>query len=63
MSRLNPQWVKKASEAARYRARKYHQVIQDIHRIDNEITKFASSFFQFRPIINILFWMNHETNL
>ena len=37
--RLDPRWVKKASAATRYRAQKYHQVIQDIHRIDNEITE------------------------
>ncbi len=37
--RLNPQWVRKAAEATRYRAQKYHQVIQDIHRIDNEINR------------------------
>ena len=37
--RLDPRWVKKASDAARYRAQKYHQVIQDIHRIDNDITQ------------------------
>ena len=37
--RLDPRWVKKASAATRYRAQKYHQVIQDIHRIDNEITQ------------------------
>jgi hypothetical protein len=37
--RLNPSWVKKASAAARRRARQYHQVIQEIHRIDNEINQ------------------------
>lgn len=37
--RLNPQWVRKAAEASRYRAQKYHQVIQEIHRVDNEITE------------------------
>jgi hypothetical protein len=37
--RLNSLWVRKATEATRYRARKYHQVIQDMHRIDNEITQ------------------------
>ena len=35
--RLDPRWVRKASAAARQRARQYHQVIQDMHRIDNEI--------------------------
>jgi hypothetical protein len=37
--RLNPRWVQKASQAARYRAEKYHQVIQKMQRIDNEITQ------------------------
>jgi hypothetical protein len=37
--RLNPQWVRKASAAAQYRAQKYHQVIQDMHRIDSEISR------------------------
>ncbi len=36
--RLNPTWVKKASAAARHRAQQYHRVIQDINRIDNEIS-------------------------
>ena len=36
--RLNPQWVRKAAAAAQYRAQQYHQVIQDMHRIDNEIS-------------------------
>ncbi len=37
--RLNPVWVRKASEASQYRARKYHQVIQEMNRIDSEITQ------------------------
>jgi len=35
--RLDPRWVRRASAAARQRAQQYHQVIQDIHRIDSEI--------------------------
>ena len=37
--RLDPAWVKRAAAATRYRAQQYHKVIQDIHRIDNEIAR------------------------
>ena len=37
--RLNPQWVRRASAAARQRAQKYHSVIQEMHKIDNEISR------------------------
>jgi len=37
--RLNPKWVKKAAAASQYRAQKYHQVIQEMHRIDSEISR------------------------
>jgi len=37
--RLNPAWVKKASSAAQHRAQQYHRVIQDINRIDSEISR------------------------
>jgi len=37
--RLNPQWVKRASAAARQRAQKYNSVIREMHRIDNEINR------------------------
>ena len=37
--RLNPVWVKKASSAARNRAQQYHRVIQDMNRIDSEISR------------------------
>jgi len=37
--RLDPGWVRRASAAARQRARQYHRVIQDIQRIDNEISQ------------------------
>gem|GEM_PF-921749 len=35
--RLDPRWARRASEAADYRAKGYNKVIQDMHRIDNEI--------------------------
>lgn len=35
--RLNPEWVARAAAAAQQRARQYHQVIQDMQQIDNEI--------------------------
>jgi hypothetical protein len=37
--KLNPAWVKKASEASQYRAQRYHQVIQEMQRIDSEINQ------------------------
>lgn len=37
--RLNPDWVKRASAAARNRANQYHQVIQEMNRIDQEINQ------------------------
>lgn len=37
--RLNPQWVKRASAAARQRAKKYNSVIREMHRIDDEISR------------------------
>jgi len=37
--KLNPVWVKKASEASQYRAQRYHQVIQEMQRIDSEINQ------------------------
>ena len=40
--RLNPQWVQRASAAARQRAEGYNQVIQDMHRIDGEINRSRS---------------------
>ncbi len=40
--RLNPEWVKRASAAANQRARKYHQVIQEMNRIDSEISQHRS---------------------
>jgi hypothetical protein len=35
--RLNPAWVVRAAAASQQRARQYHQVIQDMQQIDNEI--------------------------
>jgi len=37
--RLDPQWAQRAAAASRQRAAKYHQVIQDMSRIDAEITR------------------------
>ncbi len=37
--RLNPVWIARAAAAAQQRARQYHQVIQDMQRIDNEISR------------------------
>jgi len=37
--RLNPAWVARAAAASQQRARQYHQVIQDMQRIDNEISQ------------------------
>lgn len=36
--KLNPEWVKRASAASHNRAKQYHRVIQDMNRIDNEIS-------------------------
>jgi hypothetical protein len=35
--RLNPAWARKAAAAASQRAQQYHQVIQEMHRIDADI--------------------------
>jgi hypothetical protein len=40
--RLNPRWAQRASAAAQQRAQQYHKVIQDIQRIDNEISTHRS---------------------
>ncbi len=40
--RLNPAWVRRATAAARQRATQYHKVIQDMQRIDNEISQHRS---------------------
>jgi len=40
--RLNSDWVKRASAAASQRANKYRQVIQEMNRIDNEISQHRS---------------------
>ncbi len=37
--RLNPEWVVRAAAASQRRAQQYHQVIQDMQRIDNEISQ------------------------
>ena len=37
--RLNPDWVVRAAAASQQRARQYHQVIQDMQRMDNEISQ------------------------
>jgi hypothetical protein len=37
--RLNPQWVQRVSAATRQRARRYNQVIQQMHRIGTEISR------------------------
>ncbi|MFZ5571464.1 MAG: hypothetical protein ACOZF0_13770 [Thermodesulfobacteriota bacterium] len=37
--RLNPEWARRAAEAASQRARQYHQTIQEMNRIDAEISR------------------------
>ncbi len=37
--RLDPQWVKRAVAAERYRGEKFNEVIREMHRIDGEITR------------------------